>query len=140
MTTALPCFHTHSLRDAFARQLANARQSTELSADEADTLALLCQPTWQAPSQLRIDCLGASGWSCHEFADALMISYTDSTIETVYLSLPLLAIERFTDRHQLDLALIERYGEGEGDDLQVSAELLSDSPFDYWMENFLSRQ
>jgi hypothetical protein len=140
MTSTLPCFHADALRDAFARQLTNARQSTELSADEADTFALLCQPTWQPPPQLRIDRLSADSWTCHEFADALMISYTDSAIETVYLSLPLLAIERFANRHLLDLALIERYGEGEGDDLQVSAELLSTSPFDYWMENLLSRQ
>lgn len=138
MTNPLPCFHAHSLRDAFARQLANARTSTELSAHEAETLAVLCEPAWQASPQLRIDRLSARGWACPEFADALMVSYTNTAIKTVYLCLPLCAIERFTDRHQLDLALVERYREG--DEQQVSAELLSSSPFDYWMENILSRQ
>jgi hypothetical protein len=140
MTTALPCFHTHSLRDAFARQLARARRSTELSIAEGEAFAQLCQPVWQPSPQLRIDRLSAREWTCPEFADALMISHTNSSIETVYLCLPLLAIERFADRRLLDLALIERYGEGEGDDLQVSAELLATSPFDYWMDNFLGRQ
>ncbi|MGI4840104.1 MAG: dermonecrotic toxin domain-containing protein [Janthinobacterium lividum] len=138
MTTTLPCFHTHSLRNAFARQLAHARQTNELSINEAQILAALCQTPWQTSPPLRIDRLSAPGWTCHEFADALMISHTDMAITTVYLCLPLCAVERFADRHLLDLALIERYGEG--DDQQVSAELLSSSPFDYWMENFLSRQ
>jgi hypothetical protein len=138
MTTPLPCFHAHSLRDAFARQLSAARQSSELSTAEADTFASLCQPIWQPSPALRIDRLSAPGWNSHEFADALMVSYTDNLIKTVYLCLPLLAIERFADRHALDRALIDRYAEGQ--DPQVSAELLSISPFDYWMENFLGRQ
>jgi hypothetical protein len=138
MTTSLPCFHAHSLRAAFARQLASARKSTELSTHEADAFATLCEPDWRPTPTLRIDRLSASGWTCPEFADALMISHTDTTIQTSYLCLPLCAIERFANRHLLDVALIERYGEG--NDPSVDAELLPTSPFDYWMENFLRRQ
>lgn len=137
-TTTLPCFHTHVLRGTFERQMSIARANDELSLDEHDRLLQLCLTPWQPPAQLRIDRIEASGWSNHEFADALMISHVDTTIDAVYLSLPLRAIERFSDRQSLNTALHARYAEGGG--IDISIEQLSTSPFDYWMANLLSRQ
>lgn len=139
MTTAsLPCFHATSLRTGFARQTSLARANGELSQAECDLLLQLCLSPWQAPSQLRLDRLSARRWPSHEFADALMISATRPEITTVFLSLPLRALERFSDRHTLHRALQDRYGDGS--DVDISAIELQGSPFDYWMANLLGRQ
>jgi hypothetical protein len=133
-----PCVHSHSLRDNFARQLALARASEQLTLAQASLLEQLCLHPWRAPLELRLDCLQAAGWRSLEFADALMISYVDTTISTVYLALPLCAIERFADRQSLHAALLSRYGEGA--DNAIAAQVLDGSPFVYWMTNFVHRQ
>lgn len=140
MTTAasLPCFHSDSLRQAFVRQLTRARTTGELATAEIDALQQLCAHPWQSPPALRVDQLTANGWHSPEFADALMISYTDNDPSEVYLCLPLQAVERFADRHSLDQALIKRYAQGT--DLNISAQRLETSPFAYWMAGWLSRQ
>lgn len=139
MTTAnLPCFHATPLRTGFARQTSLARANGELSQAECDLLLQLCLSPWQAPSQLRLDRLSTSHWPSHEFADALMISATRTDITTVFLSLPLRALERFSDRHTLHRTLQDRYGDGS--DVDISAIELQGSPFDYWMANLLGRQ
>lgn len=136
--TTLPAFHAASLRDSFSRQLSAARTSADLTAAQAAVLQSLCQMPWRPSAQLRVDRPTNLEWTSHEFLDALMISHTDTSISTVYLCLPLRAVEPFADRHSLHIALQDRYGSGA--EASVDVEHLATSPFEYWMSNLLTRQ